>query len=299
MRFHYVDVFTDRAYAGNPLAVFFEEGGLTDGRRQAIAREVGFSETTFVDPVPTSEGRWKVRIFTPDREIPFAGHPTLGTADVIARHWTPGADRVVLALGVGPIPVVHEDGRWTMDQNPPTFGPILKDGARAAALLGLTEDDLDPALPVRHASTGLPCLVLPLARLEALNRCRVDAPAYEAWLREVGPGNLAAFARGSLDPACALSVRVFVDDTGFYEDPATGSAAGNLAGYLVEHEVFGRSPLRVVESQGDQMGRPSRLHLDAWREAGTIRVRVGGAVVPVASGDWPVEGLPTAPCSPG
>ncbi len=287
MRFQYVDVFTDRAYAGNPLAVFFEEGGLTDARRQAIAREVGFSETTFVDPLPTADGRWKVRIFTPDREIPFAGHPTLGSADVIARTLAPGLEHVVLALGVGPIPVVREEGRWVMDQKTPTFGAVA-DRAGAAALLGLDESDLDPGLPVRYSSTGLPCLVIPLNSRSALDRCRVNHSAFERWLGVVGPGNLAAFARGSADPACALSVRVFVDDSGFYEDPATGSAAGNLAGYLVEHEVFGPGRLAVVESQGDQMGRPSRLHLQAWREAAGIRVRVGGQVVPVASGDWPI-----------
>ena len=286
MRFHYVDVFTDRPYTGNPLAVFFEEGGLTDPRRQAIAQEVGFSETTFVDPTPTADGRWIVRIFTPDKEIPFAGHPTLGTADVIAQHLAPSADQLVLALGVGPIPVVREQGRWVMDQNPPAFRPVLTDRARVASLLSLTEDDLEPTLPVRHASTGLPCLVVPLRTRGALDQCRVDAPRYQTWLDEVGPGNLAAFARGSVDPECALSVRVFVDDSGYYEDPATGSAAGNLAGYLVEHSVFGSGPLKVVESQGDQMGRPSRLHLEAWREAGAIRIRVGGGVVPVASGDW-------------
>jgi len=288
VQFHYVDVFTDKAYAGNPLAVFFEEGGLTDARRQDIAREVGFSETTFVDPVPTTDGRWKVRIFTPDREIPFAGHPTIGTAEIIARHLSPGTDRLVLAMGVGPIPVVKDEGRWTMDQNPPTLGPTFEDRARAAALLNLAEDDLEPTLPVRHASTGLPCLVLPLKTRAALDRCRVNPILYEQWLAERGQGNLAAFARGSIDPQCAISVRVFVDDSGFYEDPATGSAAGNLAAYMVEHEVFGPGPLKLVESQGDQMGRPSRLHLDAWREDGTIRIRVGGAAVPVASGIWPV-----------
>ena len=288
MRFHYLDVFTDRAYSGNPLAVFFEESGLTDLRRQEIAREVGFSETTFVDPVPDAEGRWRVRIFTPDKEIPFAGHPTLGTADTIARFLGPGTDRLVLNLGVGPIPVVREKDHWTMEQNPPTFGPLLSERNRAASLLGLTEFDLDSSLPVRFASTGLPCLVLPLRTREALDRCQVDHRVYELWLQEGREGNLAAFSRGSIDPACALSVRVFVDDSGFYEDPATGSAAGNLAGYMIEHAVFGSGPLSVTASQGDQMGRPSRLRLSAWRETGKIRIQVGGRVTPVASGDWPV-----------
>jgi len=288
LRFHYVDVFTDRPYSGNPLAVFIEEGGLTDRQRQAIAREVGFSETTFVDPVP-DQGRWKVRIFTPDKEIPFAGHPTLGTTEIISRYLSPGATRLILSLGVGPLPVVRENDLWVMDQNPPVFGPVFSDRSRVASLLTLAEADLDPGLPIRHASTGLSCLVIPLAGSEALNRCQVNHPAYEKWLREIGPGNLAAFTRGSADPSCALSMRVFVDDTGFGEDPATGSAAGNLSGYFVEHGVFGPDRLKAVASQGDQIGRPSRLHLEAWREEEKIRVRVGGSAVPVASGDWPAK----------
>ncbi len=289
MRFHYVDVFTDRAYAGNPLAVFFEESGLTDVGRQQIAREVGFSETTFVNTVPDAAGRWRVRIFTPDKEIPFAGHPTLGTADTIARYLSAGARRVVLALEVGPIPVVQDAGLWVMDQNPPTFGEVVTDRQRAASLLNLSEADLDAGLPVRYASTGLPSLVIPVAKLSALDRCRVDHAAYQAWLDEAGAGNLAPFVRGSIDPECALSTRVFVDDTGFYEDPATGSAAGNLAGYLVEHRVLGSEHPRATVSQGDQMGRPSRLRLEAWRDGTKIQVQIGGAVVPVASGEWPVR----------
>jgi trans-2,3-dihydro-3-hydroxyanthranilate isomerase len=285
MRFFYVDVFTGRTLAGNPLAVFFEEGGLTDRSRQAIAREVGFSETTFVEPRPAPDGSWKVRIFTPDAEIPFAGHPTLGSADVIARHLSPGSDRLVLSLGVGPIPVVRDGPRWVMDQNPPAFEEPQADRARAASLLGLTEADLAPQLPVQFASTGLRCLVLPLRSTAALDRCKVDHREYERWLTEVGPGNLCAFTVGSADPDCALSMRVFVDDTGFAEDPATGSAAGNLSGYLVEHRVLGPE-VRAVASQGDQMGRPSRLHLQAWWDEGRIRIRVGGEVVSVARGEW-------------
>lgn len=291
MRFYFVDVFTQRRYTGNPLAVFFEEGGLTEASRQSIAREVGFSETTFVDPVPNPHGHWNVRIFTPDREIPFAGHPTLGTADVISRHLCPGAESVVLNLSVGPIPVVREDGRWVMDQNAPVLGPVVSDRSRVAALLGLEEGDLDPALPIRTASTGLSCLVIPLSGPTALDRCRVNHPGYQNWLEERGLGNLAAFCRGSPDPTCDLSIRVFVDDTGFSEDPATGSAAGNLAGYLLEHKVFGPGPWAIRAGQGDQMGRPSRLFLQASQGAERIFVRVGGHVVEVSEGQWPVAGL--------
>lgn len=286
MQFYYVDVFTDRPLAGNPLAVFVEEGGLTDDRRQAIAREVGFSETTFVDPVPRADGSWAVRIFTPGQEIPFAGHPTLGTADVIARHLAPEVDRLVLALDVGPIPVARVGAQWVMDHNRPTLGPTVTDRARAAALVGLSADDLAPRLPVQTASTGLPCWVLPLKDQAALDRCRIDHPRYESWLADQAPGNLAAFVVGSPVPGAALALRVFVDDPGFYEDPATGSAAGALAGYLVEHRVLGSSSLDVVASQGDQMGRPSRLGLKAWRDGDRIRIQVAGSVVPVAAGTW-------------
>jgi trans-2,3-dihydro-3-hydroxyanthranilate isomerase len=286
MQFYYVDVFTDRPLAGNPLAVFVEDGGLTDPRRQAIAREVGFSETTFVDPRPRADGSWRVRIFTPAFEVPFAGHPTLGTADVIARHLAPGADRLVLALDVGPIPVARVGDQWVMDHNPPTLGPAVTDRARAAALVGLSADDMAPGLPVQKASTGLPCWVLPLKDHQALDRCRVDHRRYEGWLADQGPGNLAAFVEGSPVPGAGMAVRVFVDDPGYYEDPATGSAAGALAGYLVEHRVLGSGSVDVVASQGDQMGRPSRLGLKAWRDGDRIRIQVAGSVVPVAAGRW-------------
>lgn len=287
MQFYYVDVFTDRPWAGNPLAVFIEEEDrrLTDEARLAIAREVGFSETTFVGPRPRTDGSWSVRIFTPGREIPFAGHPTLGTADVIARHLAPGARRLVLALGVGPIAVERTDDGWTMAHNPPVFGPNL-DRSAAAALLGLSVEDLVVGLPVQTASTGLPCYVVPLASREALDRCRVDHRLYERWLESYGQGNLAAFVVGSPVAGASLAVRVFVDDPGFYEDPATGSAAGALAGYLVHHAVFGNGPLDVIASQGDQMGRPSRLGLRARCQDGSWAIAVRGGVVPVASGRW-------------
>ena len=288
MRFHYLDVFTDRPYAGNPLAVFIDEGGLTDQKRQSIAREVGFSETTFIDPFPEAPGRYRVRIFSPDRELPFAGHPTLGSADAIARFLTPGVERLVLSLGVGPILVVRESGKWFMDQNPPSFGNPVADRGRVAALLGLSVDDLDPALPVRTSSTGLASLVIPLGSRDALDQCRIDHRAYGDWLKDFGLANLAPFCRGSTDQTCALATRVFVDDTGYYEDPATGSAAGNLTGYLVEHAVLGQDRFDVLLSQGDQIGRPSRLQLQGWRGPEGIRVRVGGSAVPVCSGDWSV-----------
>jgi len=286
MQFYYVDVFTDRPHAGNPLAVFFEEGGLTDEDRLAIAREVGFSETTFVDPQPAADGSWKVRIFTPGREIPFAGHPTLGTAHVISRYLTAGAQRLVLSLGVGPIPVAARGLEWVMDQPSPTLGPPMSGRARAAALLGLTEADLVPHLPVQMASTGLPCCVLPVLGHEVLDRCRVDHRLYAQWLADHGHGNLVAFAVDSPVPGAALAVRVFVDDPGFGEDPATGSAAGALAGYLVEHEVLGPAPLDGMASQGDQMGRPSRIGIRAWKEGSATRVQVAGCVVKVAEGRW-------------
>lgn len=290
MQFYFVDVFADRPYAGNPLAVFVEEDGLTDDLRQSIAREVGFSETTFVDAHPDSQGRWRVRIFTPDREIPFAGHPTLGTADVIGRILAPGTSRLVLALGVGPLPVVLQGSLWEMAQNAPTFGPEVADRRRVASLLSLGEEDLDP-LPIQIASTGLPSLVIPVKNLDALNRCEVDHREFRRWLQESGPGNLAPFCRGAASADCDLSTRVFVDDTGFAEDPATGSAAGNLAGYLVEHQVFGSGLLQAVVSQGTAIHRPSRLYLTAFREERNIRVRIAGQVFPVSSGHWPVSGL--------
>ncbi len=281
--FTIVDVFAEEKYAGNQLAVVRGAAGLPDETLQKITREMNYPETTFILSEEERDGGYDVRIFTPGGEIPFAGHPTLGTAYVIRDEiLAEPAERVVLNLEAGKIPVTFGDV-LRMRQLPPTFGPTL-DPARLARVLGLEADDLDDHHPVQEVSTGLPAIVIPLRSLDALGRCRVNWDLY----RETAAAgkNLYAFCPephggGPGD----ISARMFTDDLGIPEDPATGSAAGCLAGYLVEHRYFGTDSIEVRVEQGYEIHRPSLLYLRAEREGDEIRVSVGGKVQMVARGE--------------
>lgn len=286
MRFFIVDVFAERRYQGNQLAVFVVEQELSVPEMQQIAREIHFSETTFLWP-GERDGGYDVRIFTPDLEVPFAGHPTLGTAFVIREilEWERG-DRVMLNLGVGQIPVHFRDGILTMQQMPPVFGLIVDDRQRVADILSISADDLDARLPVEVVSTGLPSVIVPLRAKEAVSRCAIRHDLYQRFLDDTAKAALLVFARETDDAENDLHVRVFVDDSGFFEDPATGSANGNLAGYLLEHDYFGSQLIQYRVEQGVEMGRPSVLYVGADRDEGHVFIRVGGRVFRVAEGTW-------------
>ncbi len=281
--FTIVDVFAEEKYAGNQLAVVRGAAGLPDETLKKITREMNYSETTFILSEEERDGAYDVRIFTPGMEIPFAGHPTLGTAYVIQNEIldTP-AERIVLNFKAGKIPVTFGDVLW-MRQLPPTFGPTL-DPARLARILGLESEDLDDRYPVQEVSTGLPAVVVPLMNLDALKRCRVNWDLY----RKTGSAgkNLYVFCPEPHEGGPGdLSARMFADGHGIPEDPATGSAAGCLAGYLVEHRYFGSDSVEVRVEQGYEIHRPSLLYLQADREGGEINVSVGGKVQMVARGD--------------
>jgi trans-2,3-dihydro-3-hydroxyanthranilate isomerase len=281
--FTIVDVFAEEKYAGNQLAVVRGAASLSDETLQKITREMNYSETTFILSEEERDGGYDVRIFTPGGEVPFAGHPTLGTAHVIRDEILAApAERLVLNLEAGKIPVTFGDVLW-MRQLPPTFGSSL-DPNRLARVLGLEDEDLDDRHPVQEVSTGLPAVIVPLKSLEALGRCKVDWDLY----RETAAAgkNLYAFCpephRGGPGD---VSARMFTDDLGIPEDPATGSAAGCLAGYLVEHRYFGADAVDVRVEQGYEIQRPSLLYLRAEREGETINVSVGGKVQMVARGE--------------
>ncbi|MFB6138957.1 MAG: PhzF family phenazine biosynthesis protein [Halosimplex sp.] len=303
---HLVDVFARERYAGNQLAVVTDAADLADDELQAFAAEIDFSETTYVEAASPADGAWPVRIFTPEAEIPFAGHPTLGTAHEIREHLADGRpDEVVLDLDVGRVPVeVRErDGRETlwMTQQPPEFGDELAHEA-LAAVLGLDVDDLDGNYPVQVVSTGLPTVVVPLADRAALERIDVDRDAYDRVTGDREAKNVLAFCPDPRDDANDFAVRVFAPFYGVPEDPATGSSNGCLAAYLVRHGYRGPradsdsepdpDPLDVRVEQGHEMGRPSLLHLRARETDGggdgddedDIAVEVGGRVEPVARG---------------
>jgi trans-2,3-dihydro-3-hydroxyanthranilate isomerase len=283
LTFYIVDVFAEEKYAGNQLAIVRGGAGLPDEGLQKMALEMNYSETAFVLSEEETEGGYDVRIFTPGEEVPFAGHPTLGTAYVIQHEiLTSPVESVTLKLKAGEIPVTFGEVLW-MRQLPPTFGAIL-DPALFTRTLNLETADLDDRSPVQVVSTGLPALIVPLRDLDALRRCKVD---WERYTEVAGPGkNLYVFCPESHDDGPGdLSARMFANDLGVPEDPATGSAAGCLAAYLLEHSYLGTDAVDVRVEQGYEIGRPSLLYLQAERDGEKIIVNVGGKVQMVARGE--------------
>jgi trans-2,3-dihydro-3-hydroxyanthranilate isomerase len=293
-----VDVFTSAALAGNPLAVVMDTAGLGTERMQAIAREFNLSETTFVERGPLEAERRegvRVRIFTTQEELPFAGHPTLGTASVLKMFApeTVDGDTVKLKLNVGTVPVrfavESSPGavRGEMTQKDPEFGAEL-DAEEVARLAGLKSGDLDPQLPPQVVSTGTAFAIVALKSLEALGRLRVNHEDATPWLREHGGRwfYVLAPATGKKEDAQKEDSVDFRSRMQFYngEDPATGSAAGCAISYLVARgAVDSGKTIRVL--QGVELKRPSLISLSAQRHDGKVTdVRVGGSTVLVAKG---------------
>ncbi len=282
--FYIVDVFAEQKYAGNQLAVVLDAGGLLGDEMQAITGEFGFSETSFVLSREAMDGGYPVRIFTPGGEVPFAGHPTLGTAAVIRQELLPPeADDVALDVAAGRIPVTFGDVLW-MRQLAPTFGETL-DPSLVARTLGLEASDLDERHPVQVVSTGLPTIIIPLENLDTLKRCRLDRGQYRRLVDTAGSANLYAFYPEPHEVTGDLAARMFADDLGVPEDPATGSAAGCLAAYLAEHSYLGDGSVNIWLEQGYEIGRPSLLYLRAEKTPEGIIVEVGGKVQMVARGE--------------
>jgi trans-2,3-dihydro-3-hydroxyanthranilate isomerase len=261
-----IDVFTDQPLCGNGLTVFTDARGLSDAELLAIARETRQAETTFVFPGEPP----RVRIFTVSGELPFAGHPTLGTAAVLRA--TSSKSDITLHLDVGPIPVSFDErGFGEMRQNDPTLGELVSRD-EVSALVGLAPEDFEPRWPAQVASTGLPYVIAPVKDLSTLRRARPVGP-YARGLYLIAPGQ---------EPGVTLHARMFDRDG---EDPATGSAAGACTAWMLHHGLLA-SELRAVIAQGDDLGRPSRIHVRARREGERITdVRVGGRTVEVGRGE--------------
>lgn len=288
--FYITDVFSDCKYGGNPLATFVDCESLTDQEMQDIAKEINFSETTFIMSRKPREGAYDVRIFTPTAEVEFAGHPTLGTAYIIKEKLGCTAAEVVLNLAVGKIPVefVERDGQldqlW-MRQITPQFGQQIEP-ARVAQVLGIEVAEIAADYPSEEVSTGFPTLIVPVTNLAALKRIKINRPAYDALVGDAWAKIILAFSRETYQPTQDLAVRVFGDYYGIPEDAATGSSNGSLAAYLVKHKMFGHSPIDLTVGQGYEMNRPSVLALRARLHDREISVHVGGSVVAIAQGIW-------------
>jgi trans-2,3-dihydro-3-hydroxyanthranilate isomerase len=280
-----IDVFTSRPLEGNQLAVFTDGHGLSDSEMQAVAREMNFSETTFILPEakPSPDTPVRIRIFTVEEELPFAGHPTLGTATVL--RGTSGSNLVTLNLKVGNIPVKFEDrpdGTFgEMRQRDPEFG-FIHPRERVAEALGLKSDDLDADLPIQTVSTGVGFTMVPIRQLATLASLRMDWRQAAEYLEHADAKFFYLVCRETVDPSARLHARMI-----FYngEDPATGSAAGCCAAWMAAHGVA-QSGERVLIEQGIECKRPSRIFVRADKSANSVaNVRVGGQSVEVARGE--------------
>ncbi len=327
-----LDVFTQQALAGNALAVFPEAAGLSDEEMVKIAREMNLSETVFVllpeastaareketvNNSATAEAKQqgtadegvplrRLRIFTPTRELPFAGHPIVGTWNALAREgvvplpesgngWT----RIFHEIGIGilPVDIEFEDGQpvqVVMTQGKPELGQVVEDiheQADIARALGLAREDLDESLPIQLISTGMYFLAVPVRSLADLGRCRINAALLTEIYKGFGATGCSAFSRETIEVGEARAhMRMFAPDDNIPEDPATGSAAGALGAYLVHYGASGVEPndgeFKFVIEQGDFIKRPSRINVAVKGTTGLVtQVRVGGPSVVVLHGE--------------
>lgn len=300
-RFYQADVFTEVIFGGNPVAVFPEAEGLSDAEMQQIAREMNLSETAFVLPATDPRADVMVRFFTPLTELPFAGHPTIGTQVVLAhleRYEIAGpVTRVWQQTRLGTLPVdLITDGqgntdRAVMTQDEARHGDIYKDATKLAAALGLTTAELHPTFPAQVYSTGLPGLIIPVASLAAVQKATVNINLFNEICREmsvIGGGGY-VFTTDTIDAAHHAHARCFDPLAGVLEDPATGSMAGALGAYLLGKNVLPFEPElstnHMVIEQGYEMERPSLIEVEVDVQDGLIKeVRVSGQVVMVLEG---------------
>jgi len=287
--FYILDVFAEEKYAGNQLAVVRDAAALSDSQMQRITREMNYSETTFILSEDPREGGYDVRIFTPAAEVPFAGHPTLGTAFVIQHEiMKEPAETVILNLKVGQIPVTsgssgkEKDILW-MKQMDPTFGLTIEPGP-ISKVLGLNESEIDDRFIVQEVSTGLPFIIVPLKSLDAVKRAKVNRDECFKLIEDTQAKMILIFCPETYHSENDLNVRVFCDYYDIPEDPATGSGNGCLAGYLAKHRYFGENKVDIRVEQGYEISRPSLLYLRAENTKEKIDVSVGGKVVMVAKG---------------
>lgn len=296
LSFLHYDVFTSEPLTGNQLAVFLDGRGLSTERMQAMTREMNFSESTFILPAEATGTDVRMRIFTPERELPMAGHPTIGSTFALAHAGVirSGAPRCVFGLNIGRVPVdlEWEAGRlrfaW-MTQLKPEFGPEIDARDAVAAVIGLARSDLASDLPVQQVSCGVPFLFVPLRSPEVVDRAVSDVSAFRRFTSSTGidlPIFLfAMFPPGSSETAYS---RMFAPGFGIVEDPATGGASGPLGCYLVRHRLVSgdEAARRIVSVQGVAMRRPSRIHVAIGERSGEIvDVKVGGTAVLVGRGE--------------
>lgn len=293
LRYSTLDVFTDRPFGGNPLAVLCDQPELPDPAMQSIAREFNLSETVFILPPRDPRALRRLRIFTPTRELPFAGHPTIGAAHVLVDSGiAAGRNEFALELNVGlvPINVTRHDGAPPFLQltaaRLPEFGPQAPSPAKLARALGLEECDILAGKDFpQSASCGMPFLFVPVRDRAALARAQPVSGAWNDAMRGYWAQEMFVFCREPELPGSHVRARMFAPELGIVEDPATGGAAAAFAGYLAQRETPGTATLRWRVEQGFEMGRPSLLYVEADTKEGAVNaVRVGGTAVNMSAG---------------
>jgi trans-2,3-dihydro-3-hydroxyanthranilate isomerase len=290
-RYLHYDVFTDHLFGGNQLAVFLDGRGLADDTMQAIAKEMNFSETTFVLPPETPGTDVRMRIFTPGEEMPMAGHPTIGTTFALARAGVieRGRTHFVFGCNIGPVPVAMtwnggDLGFAWMTQPLPAFGEPIPDPARTAAALSLSPTAVaGTGLPVQVVSCGVPLLFVPLTARRAVDNVVVNPSVLDTLFAATGtsPNGVFVFSAEPGEPRATVYSRMFAPELGITEDPATGAASGPLGCYLVRHRMVQPDKAdSMISLQGVKMGRPSHVHIAIGLQNGEISsVQVGGEAV--------------------
>lgn len=295
LSYQLVDVFTDRPFGGNQLAVFTDGRGVTGDRMQQIAKELNLSETTFVLPSESAETDFRLRIFTPAAELPFAGHPTIGTAFVLAREnlIEPANGRATVRFqeGVGPIPVtVDFDDRGpslvTMEQPLPEFGEEFADREVMARMLSIETEGLDGRYPIQVVSSGVPFWYVPIKDMSTIKRVRLRTDIWERALKESRSPHVFVFTTETVAPDSTVHCRMFAPAFGIAEDPATGGASGPLGAYLVRYGIAqGGAGNTIVSEQGFEMGRPSVIYITVEQSGDRFTsVKVGGKSVYMGEG---------------
>lgn len=289
LQIYIVDVFAEHSYAGNPLAVVVDELTLSKETMQKIAAEMNFSETTFIHPIPESNNGYRINIFTPTKEIVFAGHPILGTAKIVRDHIasTP-SEQVILNLTVGQIPVTfesQEDKEVAWFRAPPMKIQETVAGELIASALGLEPQELDSRLPVQVVSAQTAAIIVPLTSMKALKKGKLNLQVFEPLKKRGLPPLVYLYCGQVRDEINDLSARFFFEANGVREDPATGNGAAFLGAYLLEHQVFPDSAFSIRIEQGYEINRPSLVMVRGQKQNNFVEVYVGGSVIPIVQGE--------------
>jgi len=290
LKYFIVDVFAEEKYQGNQLAVFMDTAKLTTEEMQSIALETNFAETTFIESSEKVKGGYNVRIFTPDTEVPFAGHPTLGTAFILSNYIEPKNNHLLMNYKVGQIPVtIAEDNTLFMTQVQPEFlGTISK--TETSGILGIENHDIMD-FPIQQVSTGLPFYIVPLKSLASLRKVAVNTPKYRALMnrsteQEITPAFL-SFCKEPYGEDHDLCCRMhYMENNQIVEDSATGSANGCLLSYLLKYSILESKQLELKVEQGYEINRPSLIYHKGELSEENYSIKIGGKVQLISEGSW-------------